>query len=74
MIIKLYFCNTIIETATSNKLKIEIMTKVLIQSEATAQAQQAIKFTTRKAAEKYIAKKEGRYMIIFFSHAYYTSI
>ena len=26
MIIKLYFCNTIIETATSNKLKIKIMT------------------------------------------------
>jgi hypothetical protein len=50
------------------------MTKVLIQSEATAPAQQAMKFTTRKAAEKYIAKKEGRYMIIFFSHAYYTSI
>ncbi len=54
--------------------KIKIMTKVLIQSEATAPAQQAMKFTTRKAAEKYIAKKEGRYMIIFFSHAYYTSI
>ena len=28
MIIKLYFCNTIIETATNNKLKIKIMTKV----------------------------------------------
>lgn len=28
MIIKLYFCNTIIETATSNKLKQTIMTKV----------------------------------------------
>jgi hypothetical protein len=26
MIIKLYFCNTIIETATNNKLKIKIMT------------------------------------------------
>jgi hypothetical protein len=29
MIIKLYFCNTIIETATSNKLKIKIMTNLL---------------------------------------------
>ena len=28
MIIKLYFCNAIIETATSNKLKIKIMTTV----------------------------------------------
>lgn len=28
MIIKLYFCNSIIETATSNKLKIKIMTTV----------------------------------------------
>ena len=30
MIIKLYFCNTIIETATSNKLKIKIM-KALVK-------------------------------------------
>jgi hypothetical protein len=33
MIIKLYFCNTIIETATNNKLKIKIMTTLKLISE-----------------------------------------
>jgi hypothetical protein len=33
MIIKLYFCNTIIETATNNKLKIKIMTTLTTLTE-----------------------------------------
>jgi hypothetical protein len=38
MIIKLYFCNTIIETATNNKLKIKIMTRVIVYKKATQAA------------------------------------
>lgn len=50
------------------------MKKVQIQLQPSAPVQEAMKFTTLKAAQNYISKKEGREMLIYFSHAYYTSL
>jgi len=47
MIIKLYFCNTIIETATNNKLKIKIMTTLNVSNEIATELEKLVLATDK---------------------------
>jgi len=47
MIIKLYFCNTIIETATNNKLKIKIMTTLNVSDEIATELEKLVLATDK---------------------------